>query len=87
MAGPDYIVDIGGNRSHPPGDTGGQKSSHSPLRGERWVAVQWRCCSVYSRVYRNRDRTAYEGKCPKCQRELSIPIGPDGTNNRFFEAY
>jgi hypothetical protein len=48
--------------------------------------VQWRCCSVYSRIYRNKDGTLYEGRCPRCARPVTARVGPGGTTNRFFEA-
>jgi hypothetical protein len=52
-----------------------------------WLSVLWRCCDAYSRIYRNDDATAYEGGCPRCGRRVRIPIGPGGTDDRFFEAY
>lgn len=48
--------------------------------------MKWKCCGAYSRIYRNRDATAYEGRCPKCAKHVRVPIGPGGTNQRFFEA-
>ena len=55
--------------------------------GERsFVGVQFKCCDVYSRVYINRDRTAYEGNCPKCAKRIRLEIGPGGTDSRFFTA-
>ena len=53
----------------------------------RFVGIQFACCSVYSRVYVNRDETAYEGRCPKCSRQVRLRIGPGGTESRFFTAY
>jgi hypothetical protein len=86
MADPEDIVDIDGLRTGPaaPG-RGGQLRGHD--RGRPWLAVHWRCCGAYSRVYRNASATAYEGRCPKCGRAVRVTIGPGGTNNRFFEAY
>lgn len=83
MAGPDYIVDIDGLKQRD-----GSPAPDEPVRsrGRPWLAVLWRCCSTYSRVYRNAEGTAYEGRCPKCLRPVRIRIGPSGTHTRFFEA-
>ena len=53
----------------------------------RFVGVQFACCSVYTRIYVNREETAYSGHCPKCRRPVQLQIGPGGTDNRFFTAY
>ena len=50
------------------------------------MGVQFKCCDVYSRVYINRDETAYEGNCPKCAKRVRLAIGPGGTDSRFFTA-
>ena len=83
MAGPDYILDLEGHHNR-------QASSGtwpSKAKGQSWLAINWKCCSVYSRIYRNRQQTAYEGRCPKCARPLHVPIGPGGTDQRFFDAF
>lgn len=52
----------------------------------RFVGVHYVCCDVYTRVYVNRDETAYVGNCPKCAKRVTLRIGPGGTNARFFTA-
>jgi len=83
MNGPDYIVDIDGVQT--PGPGSGEQAGGT-LRGRPWLAVQWKCCSTYSRIYRDAAGTKYEGRCPRCQRPVSVQVGPGGTNHRFFEA-
>jgi hypothetical protein len=53
----------------------------------RFIGIQFACCGVYARIYVNKDETAYEGRCPKCCRQIRILIGPGGTEERFFTAY
>ena len=81
MTGPEDIVDIDGLRTGP-----SRKATAAPRR-RPWLAVHWRCCGTYSRVYRNKSATAYEGRCPRCGRAVRVAIGPDGTSSRFFEAF
>ncbi len=56
------------------------------LRDRPWLAVRWRCCEVYSRVYRNARGTHYDGRCPRCGRPVRAVVGEGGTDQRFFEA-
>jgi hypothetical protein len=52
----------------------------------KFVGVHFICCDSYTRVYINRDETAYEGNCPKCAKKVRLLIGPGGTDSRFFSA-
>jgi len=54
------------------------------VSGRRFVGVQFTCCDIYTRVYINRDETAYEGNCPKCAKKVRLVVGPGGTDARFF---
>lgn len=58
----------------------------APAPARPYLGVHFDCCSVYTRIYRNPAGTAYEGKCPRCARELQVPIGSGGTDARFFRA-
>ena len=62
-------------------------SSRNTEQNRRFVGVQFACCSVYARVYINKEQTAYVGHCPKCVKRVELKIGPGGTDKRFFTAY
>jgi hypothetical protein len=64
----------------------GGRQRQPPASGRRFVGVHFVCCDVYTRVYINRDETAYEGRCPKCAKKVRLEIGPGGTDSRFFTA-
>jgi hypothetical protein len=66
------------------GDEGPRKRMSPKTR--RFVGIHFVCCDVYTRVYVNRDETAYEGNCPKCAKRVRLRIGPGGTEARFFQA-
>ncbi len=72
-------------------DVSSEKPQAAPptrgMRGRRFIGIQFACCGVYSRIYVNQTETAYEGRCPKCSKPVSVNIGPGGTDNRFFTAY
>lgn len=53
----------------------------------KFVGVRFECCAIYTRVYVNREGTAYEGRCPRCARAVRLEIGPGGSDARFFSAY
>jgi hypothetical protein len=63
------------------------QSNAASRSGRRFLGIHFACCSVYTRIYVNRDETAYVGNCPKCSRAVQLRIGPGGTSNRFFTAY
>lgn len=85
VPGPDYVLDL----STPVPSVAGDEHATEPAKsaGRPWLAIHWKCCSVYSRVYRQPDAKAYEGRCPRCGRPLKVGISPTGTSNRLFEAF
>ena len=95
VIGPDYILDLSGAAAKPTNKTApSDQCTPAPTdadadasAGRPWLAIHWRCCETYSRVYRNREGTAYHGRCPRCGKALRVPVGPGGTNSRFFEAF
>jgi len=61
--------------------------SHDRAEGRRFLGIQFTCCSCYGRIYINPSGTAYEGRCPRCLRNVRVGIGPGGSKARFFTAY
>jgi len=51
-----------------------------------FLGIYFECCRIYSRVYRNAQGTAYQGRCPLCLRPVRLVIGPNGTSSRLFVA-
>jgi hypothetical protein len=71
----DYKLDISGA-------TAPEKSSAN--RDRPFLSVHFACCGVYCRIYRNRDGSAYEGRCPRCMRPVKFIVGAGGTDQRSF---
>ena len=87
MAGPDYIVDIDGiTESLVSANNNQAVTGNRSFRGRPWLAVSWRCCGRYTRIYRNYEETAYVGMCPACGMSVQIRIEPGGSTARFFSA-
>ena len=51
-----------------------------------FLGILFECCNVYRRVYINKEKNAYEGRCPQCYRKVKVLIGAEGTHQRFFTA-
>jgi hypothetical protein len=64
------------------------KNQSDPTHERRkYLGVMFECCHIYSRIYKNKEGSAYVGWCPRCARKVEIPIHPSGVDNRFFKAY
>jgi len=55
-------------------------------KGRPYLGIIFKCCNVYSRIYLNKDKTAFVGRCPKCGRKAVIKVSKDGVSDRFFIA-
>lgn len=49
-----------------------------------FLGIWFDCCHVYGRIYKNKEGTAYVGRCPKCLRSVRVKVGEGGTSQRFF---
>jgi hypothetical protein len=58
--------------------------SADTLRNRPYLQLLFECCSVYQRVYRDREGAFYQGRCPRCLRQIRFNIRPDGTPARQF---
>ncbi|VAX26675.1 hypothetical protein MNBD_NITROSPINAE05-716 [hydrothermal vent metagenome] len=56
------------------------------MERKKFLGILFDCCNVYRRIYVNKEKNAYEGRCPRCQREVRVIIGSEGTSTRFFNA-
>lgn len=81
MSEPDYFLDIKALGGEPE-----DLDDSSPSTGRPWVGIRFDCCSLYTRVYRNSEGTAYDGYCPKCLKKIRLAVGPGGVASRFFKA-
>ena len=77
-------LDLSSDSSRKPGESSATNASSA---SRKFLGVQFNCCSVYSRVYINREGTAYVGNCPRCGKPVRLKIGSGGTDARFFTAY
>ena len=82
---PDYIVEIEELRKDYP-ECVEATISAKKAGSRRYICVLFECCSVYIRIYRDRNGSAYIGRCPRCLRQVRVKIGQGGTDTRFFVA-
>ncbi len=55
-----------------------------------FLGIQFMNCGTYTRIYRNADKTAYQGMCPSCGVPIKVRIDPGekgATSARFFKYY
>lgn len=82
---PDYILELSGS-ADASAEPAAQETEGEGSGSRKWIGVRFQCCGVYTRIWRNREGTAYVGHCPRCHRKVQARIGPGGVSSRFFEA-
>jgi hypothetical protein len=82
VADPRDIVDIPGVPNPAADAARGEGDQRGPTR--KFLQVWFTCCHTYGRLYRNAERTKYEGRCPRCGAKVHAHIGPGGTSQRMF---
>lgn len=50
-----------------------------------FLGIVFKCCNIYTRIYLNHDKTAFEGHCPRCLKPATVRISEDGSPDRFLE--
>ena len=87
MAEKGQHLDLSSGAEPPASRLVASSSESQPGPGGKFLGVHFVCCDVYSRVYPNREQTAYEGCCPRCGKRVEFQIGDGGTDARFFQAF
>lgn len=64
-----------------------EEETESNTRENKYLGIMYNCCGIYGRIYKNKEGTAYIGRCPKCMRSIRVAVGSGGTEQRFFNAY
>lgn len=60
--------------------------SEQPKSGRPFLGMHFKCCNVYSRLYLNKQGTAFVGWCPRCAARTEVKVSPTGSRSRFFTA-
>lgn len=57
------------------------------MEKREYIGIVFTCCNVYARIYLNRERTAFVGRCPRCYRKKAVVevVQHGGSEVRFFE--
>jgi hypothetical protein len=63
-----------------------KKSKENSTKRRKYLGVLFEECNIYTRIYINKEGTAYVGFCPRCSRKVVIKVGKDGVDNRFFKS-
>lgn len=65
-----------------------EESDDNKQRQSRpYIGVQFQCCQVYTRIYRDPKVMYYEGRCPKCMKPIRVEVDPkNGVAGKFIKA-
>lgn len=58
----------------------------SRVQRRPFLGIQFSCCNMYARIYKSPRDACYRGHCPRCGRQVKVPIGSGGSAQRFFTA-
>jgi len=70
--------------SEPPSEDAPATGPDSARRPRQFLGVNFACCTVYGRIYVNRQGSAFTGNCPRCGRRIVVELDPDGPSDRFL---
>lgn len=67
-------------------DRNRKKASQRNREATPFLGIFFKCCKIYGRIYKDKSNRYYKGKCPKCGKFVTVPIGKngEGTSSRFF---
>jgi hypothetical protein len=66
-------------------DDGAASAAMPGGAGRPFLRIWFGCANQYQRAYKHADGSQYSARCPKCGQMVRFPVGPGGTNERFFE--
>ncbi len=52
-----------------------------------FISLMFDCCRVYNRLYLTKDESAFQGRCPKCLKQVTMPISEEGSTRRLFTVH
>jgi hypothetical protein len=79
----DYILDLSSQAPAVTPPATNKKIVNPPAA---YLSIHFKCCNVYSPIYKTADGAAYAGHCPKCALPVRIKVGPGGSTSRIFTA-
>jgi len=53
-------------------------------RENKFIGILFECCNIYRRIYMNKEKNAYEGKCPNAMERLRWRLDQAERRHVFF---